>query len=53
MGEFNGRSVRCLWLIPVTSAAIEFRRVHGTEALEERFEATDFNYADPGRVSAV
>lgn len=42
-------SVRFLWLVPVTRSELAYRREHGTEALEARFEAAGFNYLDPAR----
>ena len=45
--------VRCLWLIPVTSREVAFKKEHGLEALEQRFEEVGFNYADPSRPSVV
>ncbi|MBK7400785.1 MAG: suppressor of fused domain protein [Myxococcales bacterium] len=45
--------VRFLWMIPATPAEIAFKRERGLEALEERFEAAQFNYLDPLRPSVV
>ena len=45
--------VQFLWLIPVTEAEVEFKKVRGLDALEERFEATRFDYLDPMRTSVV
>jgi len=45
--------VRFLWLIPVTQAEIAFKKAYGMEALEERFEAAQFNFLDPFRPSVV
>lgn len=44
---------RFLWVIPITLAEREFKRRHGLDALEERFEAAQFRYRDPGRPSVV
>lgn len=41
--------VRCLWLVPVTKSEVEFKKENGLEALEERFDETQFNYLDPMR----
>ena len=46
-------SVRFLWLIPVTGAEVEFKRMHGLEALEHKFEITKFDYLNPWRESVV
>jgi hypothetical protein len=45
------RSVRFLWLIPITAEELRFKRTHGLEALERRLEDGQFNYLDPGRPS--
>lgn len=45
--------VRFLWLIPVTKAEVEFKKQHGLDALETRFEAAAFDYLDPFRRSVV
>lgn len=41
--------VRFLWLIPVTSSEVQFAQRCTVEELEERFEATKFDYLDPLR----
>jgi len=46
-------AVRFLWLIPITAAELEFRKRNGPEALEERFERANFDYADPFRSSVA
>jgi hypothetical protein len=43
------RFARFLWLVPITSAERELVRMRGVEALEERFEAANFDYLDPFR----
>jgi len=48
-----GQRVRCLWLLPITPEEAKFKRESGTDALEERFEASGFNYANPFRPSVV
>jgi Suppressor of fused protein (SUFU) len=45
--------VRFLWLMPVTQQEVEFKKRHGLEALEDRFEGTGFDYLDPLRKSVV
>jgi hypothetical protein len=45
--------VQFLWLIPVTRAEVEFKKAHGMDALEERFEAARFDYLDPSRASVA
>src|SRR3981081_1277781 len=41
--------VRFLWLIPITPEEEEFKKQNGLEALEERFEAGNFDSPDPRR----
>lgn len=45
--------VRFLWLIPVTPEEVAFKKSHGIEALEARFEELQFNYLDPMRESVI
>lgn len=45
--------VRFLWLVPITERERAFKKTHGTEALEQRLEAAQFNYLDPERNSVV
>jgi hypothetical protein len=45
--------VRFLWLIPVTPAERDFKREHGPEELERRFERARADLLDPRRPSAV
>ena len=45
--------IRFLWLVPITERELEFKKTHGLEALEERFEAKQFDFLDPRRPSVV
>jgi hypothetical protein len=45
--------VRLLWMIPITEAEVGFKKKHGLEALEEKFEAAQFNFLNPFRPSTV
>ena len=45
--------VRCLWLLPITTTELAFKKQHGLEALEQRFEAAGFNALDPTRAPVV
>jgi hypothetical protein len=49
----SGRKIRFLWLIPVTPEEVEFKRLHGLEALEARFEERGLDYLDPERRAVV
>lgn len=44
---------RFLWLIPITPQELEFKKRHGLEALEARFEEANFAYLDPLRKSVA
>jgi hypothetical protein len=45
--------IHFLWLIPITSQEVHYKREKGIEALEEEFERQNFNYLDPSRKSVV
>jgi len=45
--------IRFLWLLPVTAEEVKFKKAFGSEALEQRFEAANFNYLEPFRKSVV
>lgn len=45
------QAVQCLWLIPITAEELNFKKLLGLDALEERFEAQAFAYASPLRAS--
>ena len=47
------KKTRCLWLIPITAAEVEFKKTHGLEALEDAFERTSLDYANASRASVV
>lgn len=49
----TGESVRFLWVVPITPQEAAFKKKHGVEALEHRFEEAQFNYVDPARRSVV
>ncbi|MEV0716570.1 suppressor of fused domain protein [Asanoa sp. NPDC050611] len=40
---------RLLWLLPITASEKTFRREHGTEALEQRFDDAAIDPTDPAR----
>ena len=41
------------WLIPITCQEVEFKKQHGVEALEHKFEQQSFDYLNPDRRSVV
>ena len=51
--ECSDGTAEFYWLIPITEAELELKKTEGVEALEARFEASGFNYAEPGRASLV
>jgi hypothetical protein len=51
--QFDSKPVQFLWIIPITAGEVEYRRTHGTDALEERFEQSNFDFSDPHRPSVV
>lgn len=48
-----GGHARILWTLPVTAAEMEFRRLHGHEALEQLFDEAAIIPTDPFRASVV
>lgn len=53
ISKTSGKSIRFLWLIPITEQEREYKRQHGLEALESLLEKAVVNYLDPMRVSVV
>jgi hypothetical protein len=51
--ERDGVKIHFLWLVPVTGTEVAFAHRNGIEALERRFEASNFNYVDPLRPAVV
>ena len=47
------KSVRCLWLLPITKAEVDYKKRYGVEALEHKLEESHFSYLDAGRRSVV
>lgn len=50
LGE-EGGSTRFLWLIPITERERDLKRDQGIEVLEQRMEASGFDYSSPERPS--
>lgn len=46
-------NVRFLWLLPITAAEKRFRHENGLEALEQRFDDVELDFASPYRKSVV
>jgi hypothetical protein len=49
----RGRSLRVLWLVPITAQERAFKIEHGLAALEAAFERAQLQFARPGRESVV
>jgi Suppressor of fused protein (SUFU) len=47
----GNHKIHFLWLIPITPEEVQFQKLHGAEALEQRFEDCNFDYLDPLRKS--
>ena len=45
------KTIKFYWLIPITKSEVDYKRKNGLEALEEKLDSSDFNYADPHRES--
>jgi hypothetical protein len=43
--------IHFLWLIPITANEVDYKKEHGLEALEARFERSKFDYLNPKRAS--
>lgn len=52
-GRIAGKTVRVLWLVPITLEERAFKSAFGLDALEALFEKQKFNYLDPARTSVV
>lgn len=48
-----GSAVRCLWLLPITRAEVEFKKAYGIEALEARLEDGQVDYLAVARPSVA
>jgi hypothetical protein len=51
--EFDGKTVQFLWLIPVTTEEVEYKKKYGFDSLEQEFEKYQIDYLDPLRISVV
>ncbi|PSM31880.1 suppressor of fused domain protein [Haliangium sp. UPWRP_2] len=49
----EGSAVRCLWLIPITKAEVDYKKTHGVEELETRLEEARFDYLAATRPSVA
>ena len=46
-------NIKFYWLIPITNDELEFKKKYGLEALEIKFDESEFDYLNPNRSSSV
>jgi hypothetical protein len=51
--DVDKKTVKFLWLIPISKTEVEYKKKYGVEALELKFDRPDFNYLDANRKSVV
>jgi hypothetical protein len=51
--EVTEQKIHFLWLIPISASEVDYKKQHGLEALESRFEQSKFDYLNPKRASIV
>ena len=51
--SFPDVCVRFLWVLPITATEASFTKLKGLEALEQKFDAVELDYLNPGRASVV
>lgn len=51
--NINGMEIKFLWLLPITRQEVDYKKKHGLDALEEKFDDLSFNYLNPYRKSVV
>lgn len=49
----SGRTIRCLWLLPITRRERDYKASNGLEALESLFDIVGLDYLNPDRASVV
>jgi hypothetical protein len=50
---FEGNSIHCYWLIPITEKERDYKMENGCEALEQLFEEGQLDYLNPNRKCLV
>ena len=50
---FNKIVTKVYWVIPITKEEREFKIENGLNALEEKFDVSNFNYINPMRESLI
>lgn len=51
--SIGARTVKFYWLIPITDAELNFKKLNGLEALEIEFDKSRFDYVNPLRGSVI
>jgi hypothetical protein len=51
--QLGSRVLNFYWLIPVSNSEIEFKKKHGLEALELKFDQSRFDYVNPRREAVI
>lgn len=51
--NFEGNSIHCYWLIPITEKERDYKIENGCEALEQLFEERQLDYLNPNRSCLV
>lgn len=49
----NKKEIKFYWLIPITQKEAEYKSKNGSEALEGKFEESEFDYINSGRESLI
>ena len=51
--ETASKALKFYWLLPVTHSEVEFKKKHGLDALEQKFDSVSLDYINPNRSSVV
>jgi hypothetical protein len=51
--NFNGKTIHCYWLIPITEEERDYKMSNGCEALEQLFEEKQIDYLNPQRPNLI
>ena len=49
----EGSDIRFLWLLPITGSELQYKKTHGLEALEAKFDEHSLGFWDSNRASVV
>ncbi|KIC95950.1 suppressor of fused domain protein [Flavihumibacter solisilvae] len=51
--QFEGNTIHCYWVIPITESERDYKIANGCEALEQLFEERHLDYLNPNRSCLV